>query len=71
MLLEKQLEPFELQAWTDVTTEAETAPVFGRQVSKSAAQRLADKMFPPGTRVRNIADNMLDAMKRRTFGKKQ
>lgn len=71
MLLDRQLQPFEMQAWTDVNTEPDTAPVYGRQVSKSAAQKLADKMFPPGTKVRTIADNMLDAMKRKTFGGKK
>ena len=51
--------------WEKFSSEPDTAPVYGRKLKKNAAARLADTLFPQGTRVRNIADGMLVKMKSR------
>ncbi|MCM1507417.1 MAG: hypothetical protein NC177_09835 [Ruminococcus flavefaciens] len=45
--------------WSESVTEPEIAPVYARTVKKNALSRLADKLFPPGTKVRTIADGIL------------
>lgn len=51
--------------WQDNSSEPATAPVYGRKLKKNAAARLADTLFPPNTRVRNIAEGMLVKIKSR------
>lgn len=62
-LFQKYISADELQQWANATKDPEIVPVYRRQVKKSAVSKLADKMFPPGTKVRNIADGMLVRMK--------
>ena len=45
--------------WTENITEPEILPVYSRPVRKNVLSRLADKLFPPGTKVRTIADRIL------------
>lgn len=51
--------------WEENVSEPDTAPVYGRKLKKNAAAKLADTLFPQGTRVRNIAEGMLVKMKSR------
>ena len=51
------------EKWAETTTEPSLAPVTERSQNRSATAKLADKMFPPGTKVRNMADAMLVKMK--------
>ncbi|MBR2284406.1 MAG: hypothetical protein IJ874_08330 [Ruminococcus sp.] len=63
-LLEKYLSAEDYAAWLSRSYEPELAPVRNRTVRKSALSRLADKLFPPGTRVRTIVDGILLKMHR-------
>lgn len=45
--------------WAENITEPEILPVYSRIVKKNALYRLADKLFPHGTKVRTIADRIL------------
>lgn len=45
--------------WSENITEPEILPVYSRIVKKNALSRLADKLFPTGTKVRTIADRIL------------
>ncbi|MCM1132040.1 MAG: hypothetical protein NC340_01070 [Ruminococcus flavefaciens] len=54
-----------LKEWQGMITEPATAPVYVRSVKQNAVSRLADRMFPPGTRVRGIADGILVKMKQK------
>ena len=62
-MLQSRLDPSDFAAWTEGTKEPKLAPVHARKLKKSATGKLADKLFPPGTKVRNIADGMLVKMK--------
>jgi hypothetical protein len=62
-MLQGKLEPSVFAEWTEGTKEPKLAPVHARTVKRSATAKLADKLFPPGTKVRNIADGMLVKMK--------
>lgn len=42
---------------------SEAAVVKERKRKKNAMERMADRMFPPGTKVRNIADNIMIKLK--------
>ena len=68
-LLEKYLSPADFVAWTDITEDAETAPVRLTAAKESGAQKLLDKMFPKGTRVRALAEESLGRVKGRIFRK--
>ncbi len=48
-----------LKKWSSSVKEPEIIPFSGKKRKKSVLYRLADKMFPPGTRVRNITDGIL------------
>ena len=63
LLLRKQLSLETDEAWTDAYTEPELAPVRLYTPRKNALSRLADTLFPPGTKVRNIVDGLLVKMK--------
>lgn len=69
MLLEKYLSPAEYAEWGEITSEADIAPVHRAAVKPTVTQRLADKMFPRGTRVRILAEEALSKMKGRIFRK--
>lgn len=45
--------------WSESVTDPEILPVYARTVKKNAVSKLADKLFPPGTKVRTIADGIL------------
>lgn len=48
-----------LKKWASSVKEPEIVPFSVRERKEGSLNRLADKMFPPGTRVRNIADGIL------------
>lgn len=48
--------------WKDGITDAVTAPT-GRKTEQNKLEKLADRMFPPGTKVRNMADGVLFKIK--------
>lgn len=48
-----------LKKWSSSVKEPEIIPFSGKKRKKSVLYRLADKMFPPGTKVRNITDGIL------------
>ena len=45
--------------WTQNITEPKILPVYSRAVRKNALSKIADKLFPPNTKVRTIADRIL------------
>ncbi|MDE6034712.1 MAG: hypothetical protein K2G36_02220 [Ruminococcus sp.] len=45
--------------WSQNITEPEILPVYSRPVRKNVLSQIADKLFPPGTKVRTIADRIL------------
>ncbi|MBO5105028.1 MAG: hypothetical protein J6B74_08215 [Ruminococcus sp.] len=59
MLLRSCISDGTYKNWSESVTEPETAPVYARTVKKNAVSKLADKLFPPGTKVRTIADGIL------------
>ena len=59
MLLRSCISDGTYKKWSESVTEPEIAPVYARTVKKNAVSRLADKLFPPGTKVRTIADGIL------------
>lgn len=63
MLLQKYMSAEDNQEWTDSSAEPSVAPVQKRKLKKNAMEKLADRMFPPGTRVRNITDDVIYKMK--------
>ena len=62
-MLQSRLDPADFAEWTEGTKEPQLAPVRARTLKRSFTAKIADKMFPPGTKVRNIADGMLVKMK--------
>lgn len=48
-----------LKKWASSIKEPEIIPFSGKKQKTGALDKLADKMFPPGTKVRNIADGIL------------
>ncbi|MBQ9808560.1 MAG: hypothetical protein IJM55_06800 [Ruminococcus sp.] len=48
-----------LKKWGSKVKEPELIPYSTRKHEKNALYKLADKMFPPGTRVRNITEGIL------------
>lgn len=48
-----------MKKWASSVKEPEIVPFSGQKHKENALNRLADKMFPPGTKVRNIADGIL------------
>ncbi len=64
-LFREYLEPKIYEKWEKSVSEPKIAPVGKKAVKQNFASRLADKMFPPGTKVRNMADGMLIKMKGR------
>ncbi|MBR6385756.1 MAG: hypothetical protein IKS03_06535 [Ruminococcus sp.] len=64
-LLSEYLSEDVLSKWEKISSQPDTAPVYGRKLKKNAAAKLADTLFPQGTKVRNIADGMLIKIKSR------
>lgn len=58
-LLRKYLSTVAEAEWAAAIDEPKLAPVYGDKRKKNAVARLADRMFPPGTKVRNIAEGIL------------
>lgn len=59
MLLRSCISDGTYKKWSESVTDPEILPVYARTVKKNAVSRLADKLFPPGTKVRTIADGIL------------
>lgn len=64
-LLAANMNSADIEAWGRLTVEPSLAPVTERRQKRNSAAKLADKLFPPGTKVRNIADGMLVKIKSR------
>lgn len=62
-MLSRQLDDSIFKEWDGMITEPKTAPVYTEDTKRNALAELADKMFPPGTKVRNITDGILVKMK--------
>ena len=59
MLFDRVMQPTDLAEWAGFVTDADIAPIHTRRIQKNAMQRFADRLFPPGTKVRNIVDGIL------------
>ena len=64
-LLKGNMEKNAHNTWKEAITDAPAAPKFDRITEQNRHEKFADKLFPPGTKVRNIADGMLFQMKKR------
>lgn len=53
----------DMKLWSRSVRSAEESMVKEKKTKKNAMERLADKMFPTGTKVRNIADNIMIKLK--------
>jgi hypothetical protein len=49
--------------WCENVKEPDLAPVYAHKAKKNALARLADRLFPPETRVRTIVDGILSKRK--------
>ena len=63
-MLSQYLSEADMGKWAKNPKEPELAPVYAHKAKKNAVARLADKLFPPGTRVRTIADDILSKSKK-------
>ena len=68
-IYQQKMEPADFQHWADISADPKLAPVYGKTAKKSALSKLADRMFPPGTKVRNMTDGILFKMKNRAMNK--
>lgn len=59
MLLRSCISDSTYKNWSQNVTDPEILPVYSRTVKKNPVSQLADKLFPPGTKVRTIADGIL------------
>lgn len=64
-LLKSVMDGETYRKWKDSITDAPAAPKIRSAEEQNSLEKLADRMFPPGTRVRNIADGILLKMKRK------
>lgn len=64
-MLKGLLDDDSLKEWESIITEPKTVPVYVKTANPNGLSKLADKMFPPGTKVRNIADGILVKMKQK------
>jgi len=53
------------KAWGKPESEPKLAPVHTKKVKKNVLQKLADKLFPQGTKVREMTENVLTRKKRK------
>lgn len=51
--------------WQEGITDAPKAPDFRKNKEQNKLEKLADRLFPPGTKVRNIADGIIFNIKKR------
>lgn len=58
-LLAGHLSADTMKKWSRSVKEPEIVPFSEKHSDKNAVSKLADKMFPPGTKVRNIVDGIL------------
>jgi hypothetical protein len=65
-MLQSRMSAADFVKWSEINHEAEIAPVYGRKMKQNGMSKLADKLFPPGTKVRNIADGLLVKMKEKS-----
>lgn len=49
--------------WENIISEPDTAPLHRQRSEQNSLEKLADRMFPSGTRVRSIADGILVKIK--------
>lgn len=63
-ILKSYLSEADYGIWSETAKEPELAPVYAHKAKKNAVAKLADKLFPPGTRVRTIADDILSKSKK-------
>ena len=63
--LRKYLPPQFFAMWVESITEPDLAPVYASGRKKNALEKLADRLFPPNTKVRNIAEDILNRGKSR------
>lgn len=59
----KVLDPSVFAEWTEGTSEPQLAPVHSTGRKRTALDKLADRLFPPNTKVRNIAESVLHSKK--------
>ncbi len=64
-LLKNNMPADAYKKWSESITDAPTIPNLQRIHEKNKLEKFADRMFPPGTRVRNIADGILFNMKKK------
>lgn len=62
-LLSEQLEKDVMQEWESHITEPKTANFQNNDINQNVVGRLAEKMFPKGTKIRTITDGILSKMK--------
>lgn len=62
-IIKKYLTAEEYKSWTANITEPTVVRKSRRDVEQNGLEKLADKMFPPGTRVRNITDGIITKLK--------
>ena len=55
----------EKKNWGKPESEPKLAPVHAKTIKKNALQKLADKLFPEGTRVREMSEDVLHRKKRK------
>lgn len=63
-ILRTKLETTDFAAWTEGTAEPQLAPVHSTGRKRTALDKLADRLFPPNTKVRNMAENVLHSKKK-------
>lgn len=64
-LLKNYMSAEALSRWRREVTDAPAAPKILSGREQNGLEKIADKMFPPGTKVRNIADGILFKMKKK------
>lgn len=63
MSLQKKLAPEVMVKWAESVTEPEIAPVYLKKFKKPFLSKLADRLFPPGSKIRTITDRILAKMR--------
>ena len=64
-LIKPTLSEIGLKKWGKPANEPKLAPVHTKAVKKSPLQKLADKLFPEGTRVREMSEGILTGKKKK------
>ncbi len=64
-LLKNNMSAESNKKWKEAIVNSPAVPKFRPQTEQNKLEKFADIMFPPGTRVRNIADGMLLKMKQK------